>query len=953
MEASNVADPPRNQARGEVMNETDAIIVPFADDGDIEQMVHNGKDEQHGRRREHFKSQKRSSSRKNMSKSKSSRRHLSDSRGHSERHLTRDSSRRRHKQNERQESHRVSKRHNYRFDDDYQSGSDDKDDDRNYRIDKQHNTERYRSEIAEQEIVHSQDRHQPRRSRRSSRSRSRQQSSGGRRSLSEHKEDSRRSEVGHRNYHRSKSRLDEQRSQSIPPILPAASSQTQATSQFSDVETPQSKTKKKKSKQGKGKSIFCTRNFCCGLFFICIIVGVVATVLLLQKRVVNPATLPKSFDPPSSADCAAISKGTFVTPKDDANHAVSVHRRFEINIQVEMSLLQEIDDDSNAGMLSSVEDSMQTHLMPMLADCPQKSRRSLKLDEDLPQYIISNGVVVNAIMNPNEIMDPTGTRQQESINRYLLLVIIDVWLQDEVKDELIIGKVLGSFEKLDRGMVFPGQVQIAGSALSVQPMTTFDDVTAFPTVSPTVAASKIPTGVPTQLASASPTKVQSLNPTGFPSASPSAAPTGMPSVSPSLLPTSEPSKYPSAQPSSNPTLAPTSRPTREPTSSPSPRPTAPPTIATTKTPVAVERSVDVVIVGAGAAGLTAAYHLEQEGISVVVLEAANRYGGRMKQDNTWDVSMGLGPEWLHVDEPNDMLSRIVGRTVNKRTIRDPNVAHRWTGTTLEHNPPGRWSGDYRWMDGTWWDFFHEEMASNLQANTIVLNSLVEKIDYEYQKPVVFLTNGRRYEGSYVIVTASVRTLQLGEINFVPSLPSSHIDAINNIEMDITVKVFLEFTEKFYPDAFALDSDWDEYSSDCGSSNHGLRLFYDPTVGRVTNTNILGMFTYADIADLYTGQADSVVIETILNLLDDVFDGKASETFVKGVVQDWANEPQIRTAYSRYAPSRYRERLRDPIDSKLYFAGEAVKTSGASWGYVHGAAYCGKDVAEEIIDRIRA
>ena len=38
---------------------------------------------------------------------------------------------------------------------------------------------------------------------------------------------------------------------------------------------------------------------------------------------------------------------------------------------------------------------------------------------------------------------------------------------------------------------------------------------------------------------------------------------------------------------------------------------------------------DVVVVGAGIAGLSAAYRLVQQGRSVVVLEAASAVGGRM------------------------------------------------------------------------------------------------------------------------------------------------------------------------------------------------------------------------------------------------------------------------------------------------------------------------------------
>ena len=63
---------------------------------------------------------------------------------------------------------------------------------------------------------------------------------------------------------------------------------------------------------------------------------------------------------------------------------------------------------------------------------------------------------------------------------------------------------------------------------------------------------------------------------------------------------------------------------------------------------AVEPSTDhdVVIVGAGAAGLYAAYTLDNLGYDVLILEASDRYGGRVYSDLLGDVGIEHGAEEL-------------------------------------------------------------------------------------------------------------------------------------------------------------------------------------------------------------------------------------------------------------------------------------------------------------------
>jgi len=63
---------------------------------------------------------------------------------------------------------------------------------------------------------------------------------------------------------------------------------------------------------------------------------------------------------------------------------------------------------------------------------------------------------------------------------------------------------------------------------------------------------------------------------------------------------------------------------------------------------AIER--DVVIVGAGASGLTAAAELKKAGLSVAVLEARGRVGGRLWTDTIDGAILEIGGQWVSPDQ---------------------------------------------------------------------------------------------------------------------------------------------------------------------------------------------------------------------------------------------------------------------------------------------------------------
>src|SRR3979411_1062419 len=66
--------------------------------------------------------------------------------------------------------------------------------------------------------------------------------------------------------------------------------------------------------------------------------------------------------------------------------------------------------------------------------------------------------------------------------------------------------------------------------------------------------------------------------------------------------------------------------------------------------------VDVAIIGAGAAGLGAAHALKDSGLSIIVLEARDRVGGRAHTiEAAPGITFDLGCGWLHSADQNSFV----------------------------------------------------------------------------------------------------------------------------------------------------------------------------------------------------------------------------------------------------------------------------------------------------------
>ena len=355
------------------------------------------------------------------------------------------------------------------------------------------------------------------------------------------------------------------------------------------------------------------------------------------------------------------------------------------------------------------------------------------------------------------------------------------------------------------------------------------------------------------------------------------------------------------------------------------------------TPNSLEK---VIIIGAGAAGLSAAYLLNQRGIDFQILEASPNYGGRMKRTTGFaDFPIPLGAEWLHV-----------GTGVFEEIVNDPSVQVNMTTTPYDPNVDyGLFEGqqitidevgftnDRKFINSTWFDFFDQYIVPAIEAQ-IVYDTVVESIDYSGEK-ILVKTSNQELSADKVIVTVPLKILQNGGISFLPELPGDKLDAINNATVWDGCKAFIEFSEKFYPAFTAFET---------VPETAGQKLYYDASYGQNSAQQIMGLFAVGVEAQPYIQRTGDDLINYMLDELDAIFDNKASANYVKHIFQNWNAEPHINGAYLFDHEDWTRVRtLGNSVDDKLYFAGEAY-TSGTDWGGVHAAARSAKRAVEELV-----
>jgi monoamine oxidase len=412
---------------------------------------------------------------------------------------------------------------------------------------------------------------------------------------------------------------------------------------------------------------------------------------------------------------------------------------------------------------------------------------------------------------------------------------------------------------------------------------------------------------------------------------------------------------------------------------------------------------DVIIIGAGASGLSAAKELSRLGLASTVIEGSHRIGGRAYSEEIGpDVWFDLGCAWLVGGATNpftaiaDDLDIAITKdkshlftqahhkfqrngeplTNEQRAacIRFADDSHTAIADVVEQGrdvavsdvidmdaefaPPlltsiaSGWGMDIDQVSTA--DFESAEGELGFQARhgygnlvaawgadvAVSLNTRAERIDWSGPGVKVETPKGT-ITGRTVLSTVSTGILASGDIRFTPDLPDWKSEAIINLPMGTENKMGVYFdTDVFGADGRGHHSTW----NDDGSSAK--------IDASVQGLNTAAVFIGGRHAVWLEKQGQQACRDFAVDRVADVFGNDIRKHVKRTIVTAWESEPWTRGSWACAQPGQAHQRvnLERSIDERLFFAGEATMVGGQ--GTCHGAYQSGIRAAQDIAAQLK-
>ena len=414
--------------------------------------------------------------------------------------------------------------------------------------------------------------------------------------------------------------------------------------------------------------------------------------------------------------------------------------------------------------------------------------------------------------------------------------------------------------------------------------------------------------------------------------------------------------------------------------------------------LAADTDVDVVVVGAGAAGIAAARRLAAAKVRYALIEAGSRVGGRCVTDNkTFGVPFDLGAHWIHNSDVNplaklatglDIYAAPRGQTVRigPRNARDSELENFLVGLVRSHRAIvdaahgksdiaaaralpqdlGDWRSTIEFVLGPYtcgkplsqvsaMDFarlpdrdsdgfcrqgYGALLAQLADGLAVQLDTPAKRI--AYGKGIGILTPKGNIYARTAILTASTDVIASGKIEFAPALDKRELNALANLKLGSYDHIALELPGN----PLGLQRDDVVFEKSNGARTAAL-------LANVSGTNLHLVTVAGDFGRDLSAQGEAAMVDFAREWLASLFGPSVRGLIKRSAATRWNEEPFVLGGFSAAPPGQDDSRrvLMEPLAGKLWFAGEAVHST--HWGTVQGAWESGVRAAESALRRIGA